>query len=164
VLHWPEPEEERPSTIVATADVEPDTRDGRRRRDLARAAGSRWTGLKHVELEPGTLSAPPHCHSAEEELFFVLEGEGTLELTPSGNDAEPEQHEVRRGTVVARPPGTAVAHSFRAGESGLTLLAWGTRDPNDICWYPRSKKLSWRGVGVIGRVEQLDYWEGEDLT
>ena len=31
-LVWPEPTKERPSVIVATADIEPDVRDGRRRR------------------------------------------------------------------------------------------------------------------------------------
>ncbi len=94
----------------------------------------------------------------------MLEGEGTLELTSSmPPGAEPERHAVRRGSVVARPPGTGVSHAFRAGDSGMTLVAWGTRDPNDICWYPRSKKIFWRGVGVIGRIEQLDYWEGEEL-
>ena len=163
-LVWPEPQAERPPTIVNTQDVEPDVRGGRRRRDLARAAGSRWTGLKHIELDPGALSGPPHVHSAEEEILVVLDGDGTLELTPSmPPGAEPETQPVRKGTVVARPPGTSVAHAFRAGDSGLTLIAWGTRDPNDICWYPRSRKMLWRGVGVVGRIEQLDYWEGEEL-
>jgi uncharacterized cupin superfamily protein len=163
-LVWPEPQAERPPTIVNTQDIEPDVRGGRRRRDLARAAGSRWTGLKHIELDPGVLSGPPHVHSAEEEILVVLDGDGTLELTPSmPPSAEPEVHAVRKGSVVARPPGTGVAHVFRAGDSGMTLIAWGTRDPNDICWYPRSKKIFWRGVGVVGRIEQLDYWEGEEL-
>ena len=54
------------------------------------------------------------------------------------------------------------AKDFRGGDNGLTFLAWGTREPNDICWYPRSQKMMWRGVGVIGRVEQLDYWDGEE--
>jgi uncharacterized cupin superfamily protein len=97
-------------------------------------------------------------------MFVVLDGDGTLELTPSMPPwAETEEQAVRTGSVVARPPGTGVSHAFRAGDSGLTLIAWGTRDPNDICWYPRSKKIFWGGVGVIGRIEQLDYWEGEEL-
>jgi uncharacterized cupin superfamily protein len=156
-LVWPEPEAERVATIVNVGDVEPIVRGGRRRRDLGRAAGSRWTGLTHIECQPGTLSGPPHVHSAEEELFVVLDGGGTLELWPD------EQHPVRRGTVVARPPGTRVAHAFRGGDGGLALLAWGTRDPNDMCWYPRSQKIMWRGLGVVGRVEPLDYWDGEEL-
>ncbi|TML24910.1 MAG: hypothetical protein E6G32_02310 [Actinobacteria bacterium] len=125
-------------------------------------------GSCHIECEPGILSGPPHAHSAEEEIFVVLGGDGTLELTPSPRgaaefDDRPETQPVRRGTVVASPPGTGVAHAFRAGDTTLTLIAWGTREPNDICWYPRSKKLFWRGVGVIGRVDMLDYWDGEEL-
>jgi uncharacterized cupin superfamily protein len=158
-LVWPDPEPERPPTIVNVADVEPIIRGGRRRRGLGESAGSRWTGMRHIECDAGTLSGPPHVHSAEEEIFVVLDGEGTLEFY---GDAS-ETHPVRKGSVVARPPGTGVAHAFRAGEPGLTLLAWGTRDPNDICWYPRSKKMFWRGAGVIGRIETLDYWDGEEL-
>ena len=160
-LVWPEPKNERPSTIVATSDVEPDVRDGRRRRDLGRAGGSRWTGLKHLELDPGTLSGPPHCHSAEEEIFVVLGGNGTLELT---GKEETEELLVRKGSVIARPPGTGVAHAFRAGEPGLTLIAWGTREPNDICWYPRSQKIYWAGVDVVARIEQVEFWDGESLS
>jgi len=55
-----------------------------------------------------------------------------------------------------------VAHSFRAGPDGLQVLAYGTRDPRDISFYPRSGKVSLRGVGVIGRLDVLDYWDGED--
>ena len=156
-LVWPDPEPERPSTIVNVGDVEPVVRGGRRRRGLGEAAGSRWTGLRHIEVDAGALTGPPHVHSAEEELFVVLEGSGTLELWPD------ERHDVRAGSVVARPPGTGVAHAFRGGDDGLTLLAWGTREPNDICWYPRSKKMLWRGVDVVGRIEELDYWDGEEL-
>ena len=68
---------------------------------------------------------------------------------------------VRRGHVVARPPGTRVAHAFEAGDTGLTYLAYGTHEPNDIAYYPRSNKIYWRGVGVMARVEKLDYWDGE---
>jgi uncharacterized cupin superfamily protein len=121
-LEWPEPEDDRPPTIVNVEDVERDVRGGRRRRDLGRAAGSRWTGLCHIELEPGTLSGPPHAHSAEEEIFVVLDGEGRLDLTPSPRGAaefsdQPEKHAVRRGFVVARPPGKGVAHAFCGGDA-----------------------------------------------
>jgi uncharacterized cupin superfamily protein len=157
-LAFPEPSP-RPSAIVNVEAVwadrnSPEGYEGAWR-ELGRAAGSQRTGLNHVELAPGKLSCPPHCHSAEEEIFVVLEGEGTLLL---GDD----EHSVRRGHVVARPPGTRVAHAFRAAEEGLTYLAYGTREPNDIAYYPRSGKISFRGVGVIGRLEPLDYWDGEE--
>ena len=69
---------------------------------------------------------------------------------------------VRRGSVVCRPAGTGRPHTFRAGESTLSVLAYGTRDPRDTTYYPRSGKVSFRGLGLIGRLDVLDYWDGED--
>ena len=100
------------------------------------------TGLNHVTLQPGGSGAPPHCHSAEEEIFVVLDGFGTLRLGD-------EKHPVRAGHAVSRPPGTGVAHSFVAGEQGMTYLAYGTREPNDITYYPETGQVRLRGVGVV---------------
>jgi uncharacterized cupin superfamily protein len=162
-IGWPEPEAERPSTIVNVAEVEPKVHGGRRRRDLGRAVGSRWTGIKYVECERGVLSVVPHVHSMEEEIFVVLEGDGALELLPCAPDGgEVERHPVRPGSVVAQPPGARVAHTFRGGDAGLTLLAWGTREPGDLTYYPRSRKVYFPG-GVLGRIEPVDYRDGESL-
>lgn len=154
----PEPGE-RPPNVVNVDDVEPDVldRDGYRgaARKLGAAAGSELAGLHREVIEPGSLTCPPHCHSAEEEMFVVLDGDGVCLLGD-------EEHPVGRGTVVARPPGTRVAHAFRAGADGLTLLTYGTREPSDVCYYPRSGKIAFRGVGVIGRIEPADYWDGEE--
>lgn len=161
----------RPDRIVNVADV-PLRRSWRKAtvasdwRDLGQAAGSLRTGMRHVTVLPGMLHAPPHCHSAEEEIFVVLEGSGELELTPTpaaaDDDAEPSSHPVTAGTTVARPAGTRIAHAFRAGPNGLTLLAYGTRDPNDIAYYPRSGKVFFRGIGLITQVDSSHYWDGED--
>ena len=156
----------RPSHVVNVDEVEPAARAGatveRTVRDLGRAAGSFATGLRLFAVPPGKLHNPPHCHSAEEEIFVVTDGAGTLELWSRGREDDPEELPVRRGSVVARPAGTGVAHAFRAGEGGLSFLAYGTRDPRDVTYYPRSGKVSFRGVGVIGRLDVLDYWDGED--
>jgi uncharacterized cupin superfamily protein len=149
----------RPPTIVNVDDVEAVTverpRVARTRRNLAVAAGSVATGLQHVEVVPGKESAPPHCHSIEEEIFVILDGEGVVVL---GDQETP----VRAGHVISRPAGTGVAHVFRAGPAGLTYLAYGTRDPADVCYYPRSNKIGFRGVRLMARLERLDYWDGED--
>jgi uncharacterized cupin superfamily protein len=154
---------ERPANIVNVDDVEGEF-DGRLKR-LAAAAGSRQTGLNLTVLPAGEEGAPAHCHSAEEEVFVVLEGEGTLTLMPSparaATGANEEGHELRRGHVVARPPGTGMAHLFTAGDAGITYLSYGTREPNDILYYPRSNKFFLKGIGLIGRVEPLDYYDGE---
>jgi hypothetical protein len=33
---------------------------------------------------------------------------------------------------------------------------------NDICFYARSNKFLLRGIGLVARVERLDFWDGED--
>jgi uncharacterized cupin superfamily protein len=150
----------RPSTIVNLADVEAvrieRPRVVRTRRNLGRAVGSVSTGLQHVEVEPGKYSTAQHCHSIEEEIFVILDGEGVLVL-------DEEESPVRPGDVVSRPPATGQSHVFRAGDGPLTYLAYGTRDPGDVCYYPRSKKIAFRGVHVMARIERVyDYWDGED--
>ena len=150
---------ERPPTVANIDDVEAvhvdRARVARTRRNLGRAIGSSRTGLQHVVVEPGKQSAPLHCHSVEEEIFVILGGAGVLLLGD-------EQIPLRPGSVVARPAGTGVAHAFRAGAEPLTYLAYGTRDPGDVCYYPRSNKIAIRGVNVVARLERLDYWDGED--
>jgi uncharacterized cupin superfamily protein len=123
-------------------------------RDLGRSGGSERTGLCHVEVAAGKQGAPHHCHSAEEEVFVILEGGGTLRLGD-------EQAPIRTGHILGRPPGTGVAHSFRAGDEGMTYLAYGTREANDIAYYPDSDKVNFRGIKLITRLERLDYWDGE---
>lgn len=154
----PPPAAPRPATIVALDDVDSTLQDRgwvhRTRRDLATAAGSRLSGLQHVTVAPRRRSSVRHCHSHDDEIFVVLEGDGVLLLGD-------ERRRVTPGTVVARPPATGVPHSFEAGDDGLVMLAYGTREPADTCWYPDSKKISFRGLGVIARVEPLDYWDGE---
>jgi uncharacterized cupin superfamily protein len=149
----------RPSTIAAVDDVPP-SEDHRgkvrqKTRRIGRMLGAETTGLRHVRIAPGAHGTPHHCHGAEEELFVVLGGAGDVRL---GDD----RYVVRRGSVIARPPGTGVAHSFIAGDRGLELLTWGTTVPNDIVFYPDSDKVYLCGVGVIGRIEQCGYWDGEE--
>jgi uncharacterized cupin superfamily protein len=149
----------RPPTIVNVDDVEAVTverpRVARTRRNLGRAAGSVTTGIQHVVVTAGMDSAPAHCHSLEEEIFVILGGEGVVAL---GEQETP----VRPGHVISRPAGTGVAHVFRAGGGGLTYLAYGMRNPADVCYYPRSNKIAFRGIGLVARLERLDYWDGED--
>ena len=157
---------EQPRTInVADADSDYEGEAGRWVR-LARQAGAQHAGVNYGRLEAGHEGAPPHCHSADEELFVFLEGGATFELWPAPlnvleESAEKESLQVRAGHVVSRPPSTGISHALTASESGVTFLVYGTRRPNDVCYYPHSNKIYWRGLGLIARLEPLAYGDGE---
>jgi uncharacterized cupin superfamily protein len=180
----PPPLAERPRNVVALADAP--TAFGGAARLLGQAAGARATGLKHVTLPPGGQGAPAHCHSEEEELFVVLDGGGTLQLWPRGGSSEGldrfgkhslcrsrvtrafgasprfgqhpriDQHPLRKGDVISRPAATGVAHALRAGEQGLTYLAYGTCEPGDLCFYPETGRVSLRGLGIALRSPEIE--------
>jgi len=156
----------RPPNIVNVDEVEHEThRDRMTTAPLATRERSMLAGLYWEKLAAGHRGSVPHCHSAEEEVFVILDGTAMLELWPSprSDDAANEEIPLRAGHLVSRPAGTRISHSFRAGPEGVTMLIYGTRDVNDVCWYPRSKKIFWRGIGVIGRIEELDYFDGEPI-
>jgi uncharacterized cupin superfamily protein len=158
-LELPDAPSPRPGTIAVAAEVEGEhKRRGSTdivRRNLGQALGARTTAMRLLEIAPGARSYPHHCHSAEEELFVVLEGEGTLRL---GEERMP----VRAGHVIARPAGTGVAHSFWAGSDRLVIIAYGPSDSRDLCFYPDSNKILAAGLNVLFRIESIDYWDGEE--
>jgi len=151
----------RPANILNVDEVELQTVRHQTFAYFTQDERTKLAGLGWETLPAGHRGSVPHCHSAEEEVFVILEGTATLELWPG--EGEVEETPLRPGHLVARPPGTRISHSFRAGADGVTMLVYGTRDPNDMCWYPRSRKIAWRGLGVIGRIELLEYFDGEPI-
>jgi uncharacterized cupin superfamily protein len=128
-------------------------------RDIGRALDSVVCGLRHDVMPAGAWSCPPHWHSHEHELFVVLEGGGRL-LLFDNSGAQRAEHALRAGSVVSRPAATGAAHALVAGDEGMTYLAFGTREPGEVVYYPRSRK-AFLGP-LLARVEPVeDYWEGE---
>jgi uncharacterized cupin superfamily protein len=135
----------RPKTIVSAADVDARKYGGGSARWFRPALGMHGISLTEAELPAGAEAAPPHVHSMEEELFVVLEGGGVVTV---GED----EHEVRAGSVVGRPAGSAVAHHFVAGDDGLRMLMFSDKHPNDMVFYPRTGEVLIRGLGVRFKV------------
>ena len=83
-----------------------------------------------------------------------------------GGDGAPilggQEVAIRGGSRDLPPAGTGIAHAFRAGTGGLTLLAYGTRETGDLCYYRRRARSVSAASGIYGRIERLDYWDGED--
>jgi uncharacterized cupin superfamily protein len=113
-------------------------------------------GSAAVKLGAGYC--PYHFHRAQEELFIVLEGEGTLRVAG-------QMLPVRAGDVVFIPPGADYPHQFiNTSPAPMRYISISTQERPEICEYPDSGKYLAYDRGFRGgqRVAaNLDYWDGE---
>lgn len=115
-------------------------------------------------VPPGKRACPYHFHYAQEEMFIVLEGEGTLRVAG-------EMLPIRKGDVIGIPPGPEYPHQIiNTSDAPLTYLSISTQEVPEVCEYPDSGKyLAYaRAKGPLlagGRMHRpdtdLDYWDGE---
>ena len=115
-------------------------------------------------LPPGKQGCPYHFHYAQEEVFIVLEGEGTLRVAG-------EMIPIRAGDVISIPPGPAYPHHIiNTSMAPLKYLALSTKEYPEICEYPDSGKyMAFTNTdGPLLRRRKmhradtaLDYWDGE---
>jgi len=120
--------------------------------DLGKAGGSVATGLKRIQIEPGRRSTPVHAHDAEEEIFYVLAGDGL-----SWQDAE--TCNVTAGHCIVQVAGGA-AHTLIAGAKGLDVLAFGTRRAAPVTRLPRAG-VSWLGQSWVEIAGEPHPWGRE---
>jgi uncharacterized cupin superfamily protein len=114
-------------------------------------------------VPPGKRACPYHLHHAQEEMFIVLEGSGTLRVAG-------ELLPIKAGDTVFIPAGREFPHQIiNTSDAPLRYLAIGTTDDPEICEYPDSGKYLAEGglatkqpFEVIGKTgNSLPYWEGE---
>ena len=127
-------------------------------------AAARKLGAAVDMLPPGKRACPYHFHYAQEEMFVILEGEGTLRVA---GEAIP----IRAGDVIDIPPGPEYPHQIiNTSNAPLKYLSISTQEYPEVCEYPDSGKyLAFsRPRGPLldrGRVHRpdadLDYWDGE---
>lgn len=131
---------------------------------LTQALGARKLGVSLAVVAPGKRAFPRHAHHANEEMMFILEGEGTYHC---GADHAP----VRAGDLIAAPAGDgSTAHQIEnTSDKPLKYLTFSTMITPEVVEYPDSGKfLVLSGTGpdrfrFVGRAEMsLDYFDGED--
>jgi uncharacterized cupin superfamily protein len=129
---------------------------------------SRKLGFNVAVLPPGKRAFPYHAHRGNEEMFFILEGEGSVRIAG-------ETHKIRKGDAISLPPGPDSAHQIiNDSAAPLRYLAVSTMVLPEVVEYPDSGKLGItagtqprRPVGPdtlrhFTRVRDgVDYWEGE---
>lgn len=114
-------------------------------------------------VAPGKITCPYHFHYAQEEMFVILEGEGTLRVAG-------EMLPLTAGDVIFIPPGPEYPHQIlNTSQKPLKYLSISTREQPEVCEYPDSGKfLASATAGgervfdvVQRRSNDLDYWDGE---
>jgi uncharacterized cupin superfamily protein len=125
--------------------------------------GAKDLGYSYDVVQPGKVSCPFHSHRAEEEMFFIVRGEGTLRYGA-------ERRKVRAGDFICCPTGgPETAHQI-INDSGaeLAYISVSTMMPAEVCEYPDSGKVgAFGGDGearlrhMTERSSAVDYWKGE---
>lgn len=130
---------------------------------LARGTAARKLGASLDVLAPGKRGCPYHLHHAQEEMFVILEGSGTLRVAGA-------MLPIKNGDVVFIPAGPEYPHQIlNTSDRPLKYLSISTMEQPEICEYPDSGKYLAEGsldtatpFEVIGRRgTSLDYWDGE---
>lgn len=130
---------------------------------LATGTAACKLGASIDTVPPGKRSCPYHFHHAQEEMFVVLEGHGTLRVAG-------EMLPLQTGDVVFIPPGPEYPHQIiNTSDAPFKYLSISTRETPEIVEYPDSQKYSasmrlgdGKSFGAIQRTSSnLDYWDGE---
>ena len=130
--------------------------------------GLKGLGAMFVTVEPGKRAFPFHNHLGNDELFVILEGEGTYRYGAG-------EHTVRAGDVCgAQRGGPDTAHQLiNTGSNTLKYIGISTSNDPDVAEYPDSGKFAAMAIApgpdfmhahlrvVARRQDGRDYWEGE---
>ncbi len=130
---------------------------------LARGTAARKLGASYDVLEPGKRGCPYHLHHAQEEMFVILEGAGTLRVAG-------ELLPIKAGDIIFIPAGREYPHQIiNTSGAQLKYLSVSTRESPEIAEYPDSDKFltyasdgqeeQFRAMSRSG--EDIDYWDGE---
>ena len=130
---------------------------------LARGTAARKLGASIDVLAPGKRGCPYHLHHAQEEMFIIVEGNGTLRVAG-------EMLPLKVGDVVFIPAGPEYPHQIlNTSDAPLKYMSISTMEVPEICEYPDSGKYLAEGsldkskpFDLIGRKgPSLEYWDGE---
>ncbi|MFC3552263.1 cupin domain-containing protein [Lysobacter cavernae] len=133
------------------------------RSKLSLGTAARKLGTCFDILPPGKRVCPYHLHHAQEELFVVLEGTGTLRVAG-------EMLPIKAGDVIFIPAGPEYPHQIiNTSQAPLKYLSISTLEEPEIYEYPDSGKFMAEGsmdrenpfevIAKIGR--NAGYWDGE---
>ena len=103
---------------------------GRTRHPLGNQFGLTNFGVNLTRLPPGSISAPRHSHSHQDEFLYILEGTPVL-VTNAGETP------LRPGMCAGFKAGSGNAHHLRnRTDTTVVYLEIGDRTAGDVVTYP----------------------------
>ena len=139
---------------------------GGRRQRVGMRIGAQRLGYSFFTVPPGKAAFPYHTHTGNEEMIYLIGGEGMLRFGK-------EEITVSAGTVVACPPGSDYPHQLiNTGTTELQYLVVSTMEYPDLSEYPDSNKVGAYATTTVGpkvgfralyvRDQNVNYYDGED--
>ena len=130
------------------------------KRDVLPRDGGNQCAVTFYDIAPGKSNYPFHYHTASEEIFYIIAGEGVVE---TNEGAIP----ISAGSVVVCPVGEEGAHRITtpSGSEPLTYINIDVVPTVDMAVYPKTGK-----IGVFTRDGftkwyktdgNVPYYEGE---
>ncbi|MCH8171945.1 MAG: cupin domain-containing protein [Proteobacteria bacterium] len=129
--------------------------------------GADKLGYNVTLVKPGKRAFPYHLHHTNEEMFFIIEGEGTLRY----NDQE---YPIKKGDFIACPAGPGTARQIiNTSKKDIKYLALSTTQGPEVAEYPDSNKVMvhcgpppMSGEEphlrlMVRKGKNLDYFDGE---
>lgn len=121
---------------------------------LGDMSGMRRVFTNMIRLPPGKESYIPHAHAVEEEMVFILEGEGVVVL-------DDVRHPIGPGDYVGFPTDGVVHSIINTGGAPLTYISVGERANVEVAHMPTLGKTA---VFRPGRITMFGEGGTEELT
>ncbi len=155
----------KPRLITQPPDESPEKYRGAEMAEIAEHIGAQRLGYNMTIVPPGKTAFPFHNHYGNEEMFFILEGEGEVRI---GENRYP----IRSGDFIACPVGgKQTAHQIINTSSSKVMKYIGvsTTQTPDLVQYPDSGKTGaahYLADNTAIRIRNFEennvgYWEGE---
>jgi uncharacterized cupin superfamily protein len=111
--------------------------------------------LQIRRLPPGKSVCPYHSHTTQWELLVVMSGSAMVRRNG-------ENHAVKAGDAFVHPPGTAHQITNASTTEDLVIQIIADNPPMDFCHYPDSNKFGTRPLAKWFRMQEVDYFDGEE--
>ena len=164
-LELPAATAERPPQIVALAQVEAERTAPRRHRDQSTATSARRSDRRAAACRRSSsipAASPTRRTATAPRTSCSSCSRATARSSCCTRTGPPSRTRCTPATSISRPRRhRRLARVRRRRRRARRCSRYGDRDPRDMCFYPRSGKVSLRGLKVMMRIQRVDYWDGE---